>query len=206
MPPSDPNNYSPGVPVTVLGAGTLALTGYNFAGWTTNATGPGNSYASGTFTITANVTLYAVWIPDSLTFSSSGTSIAVTGYLIGPTGPLTLPAGVTSISTGAFSNTLLTSLTLASGLSIGRNAFSNCPNLASVTIPSSVVIIGDTAFQNCAVLVTVNEQASTPPALGANVFQGCPGALRIHVPSAALVAVYQVAAGWIAYAAQIIFP
>ena len=205
-PPSDPGNYSPGQPVTALGAGTLALTGYNFAGWTTNPTGPGASYAAGfTFPMgTSNVTLYAVWIPYFLSFSSSGASIIVTGYLIAPTGPLTLPAGVTSISGGAFSNTGLTSLTLSSGLSIGRNAFSNCTNLASVTIPASVVIIGDTAFLNCTALATVNEQAPAPPTLGVNVFQGCPA--LIHVPFAASVAVYQAAAGWITYAASIVFP
>jgi hypothetical protein len=78
--------------------------------------------------------------------------------------------------------------------------------LASVTIPASVAVIGDTAFQNCTALVTVNEQASTPPALGANVFQNCPAGLRIHVPSAALVAVYQVAAGWVDYTTAIASP
>jgi hypothetical protein len=100
----------------------------------------------------------------------------------------------------------LTSLTLSSGLSIGRNAFLACPSLASVTIPVSVAVIGDSAFQTCAALATVNEQGFTPPALGVNAFQGCSAGLRIHVPSAALVAVYQVAPGWVPYAAAIVFP
>ena len=206
-PPSDPGNYSPGQPVTALGAGTLALTGYNFAGWTTNATGPGASYAAGfTFPMgTSNVTLYAVWIPDFLTFTSSGTSITVTGYLIAPTGPLTLPAGVTSISTGAFSKHGVDQSYPFLRPQHRTERILQLSNLASVTIPASVVIIGDTAFLNCAALATVNEQASTPPALGVNAFQGCP-ASRSMFRLRRLVAVYQAAAGWVTYAASIVFP
>ena len=57
--------YSPGSTVTVLGnSGSLAKTGFTFAGWNTEANGSGTSYLQGnTFTISANTTLYARWTP-----------------------------------------------------------------------------------------------------------------------------------------------
>ncbi len=62
--PTDATAYSSGTTVTVKGnTGNLAKTGWTFAGWNTNATGTGTNYAagSGTFSITANTTLYAKW-------------------------------------------------------------------------------------------------------------------------------------------------
>lgn len=66
--PSDANNYNNGATVTVLGnSGSLSLSGYTFDGWCTTQPAAGSSCggtsraASSTFTITANVTLYAVW-------------------------------------------------------------------------------------------------------------------------------------------------
>ncbi len=62
--PSDATDYNDQTNfiVTVLGAGTLAKTGFNFTGWNTAADGSGTSYAPGaTFVISNNVTLYAQW-------------------------------------------------------------------------------------------------------------------------------------------------
>ncbi len=62
--PTDANSpYSSGTTVTVLGnTGNLAKTGKNFAGWNTAADGSGTTYAAGaTFTISQDVTLYALW-------------------------------------------------------------------------------------------------------------------------------------------------
>ena len=45
-----------------LGSGTIAKTGYTFAGWNTAANGSGTRYDTGTaFTPTQNITLYAQW-------------------------------------------------------------------------------------------------------------------------------------------------
>lgn len=61
------NNYGNGATVTVLGnTGSLAKTGYTFAGWNTKADGSGTTYAAdATFVITGNTTLYAQWTEDS---------------------------------------------------------------------------------------------------------------------------------------------
>ena len=62
--PTDENSpYTEKTLVTVLGnTGSLAKTGYTFGGWNTQADGQGISYSAGaSFTIAADVTLYAQW-------------------------------------------------------------------------------------------------------------------------------------------------
>ena len=62
--PVDANSpYTDGATVTVLGnTASLTKIGYTFAGWNTQAGGGGTGYAAdATFTITADVTLYAQW-------------------------------------------------------------------------------------------------------------------------------------------------
>lgn len=68
--PTDATAYNSGATVTVKGnTGSLARTGYSFGGWNTKADGSGTNYTagSGTFTITANTTLYAKWNPNQYT-------------------------------------------------------------------------------------------------------------------------------------------
>lgn len=61
--PFDANQYKEIETVTVLGQGTLAVTGYVFKGWNTQADGFGTTYqATNTFLMgSVNVTLYAIW-------------------------------------------------------------------------------------------------------------------------------------------------
>ena len=64
--PSDGSSpYASGSIVAVLGnsgSPVLAKSGFTFAGWNTSADGSGTSYSQGnTFTITANIILYARW-------------------------------------------------------------------------------------------------------------------------------------------------
>jgi uncharacterized repeat protein (TIGR02543 family) len=72
--PTDTTPRTSGATVTVLGnTGDLLKTGFNFAGWNTQANGTGTSYAQGsTFTITANMTLYAKWGPLTYTVTYAG--------------------------------------------------------------------------------------------------------------------------------------
>jgi len=65
--------------VTVLGnTGSLAKTGYTFAGWNTEANGTGTSYSQGnTFTINANTILYAKW--TAVPAPSAPTSLSSVG-------------------------------------------------------------------------------------------------------------------------------
>ncbi|MFY7884583.1 MAG: InlB B-repeat-containing protein, partial [Dolichospermum sp.] len=72
--PTDATSYAFGDTPTVLGnTGTLARTGYTFAGWNTLANGLGANYLAGdTFSISANTTLYARWTPNNNTITFNG--------------------------------------------------------------------------------------------------------------------------------------
>lgn len=63
VPTDGSSPYESGTTVTVLGnSGSLANTGSEFVGWNTEENGSGTSYVQGnTFTITANIILYAKW-------------------------------------------------------------------------------------------------------------------------------------------------
>ena len=162
--PTDSKTYQQGATVTVLGnSGNLQYSGYAFAGWNTNADGGGNSYATAaTFSIgRANVTLYAVWIPSNLVFTSFGTRITITGYVLAPSGSMAIPGGITDI---------------------GDSAFSFCSSLTSVTFPSSVTSIGNYAFKNCSGLISAIIPASLT-SLGTGAFYGCSGLTSVAIPS-----------------------
>ena len=64
----DSNDYETGNTVTVLDTNSLAKHGYHFNGWNSAANGGGTDYAvSSTFEMeSADVTLYAKWVLDSL--------------------------------------------------------------------------------------------------------------------------------------------
>lgn len=72
--PTDATKYNTGTTVTVKdNTGSLAKSGWTFAGWNKNNTGTGTNYAagSGTFSISANTTLYAKWT-RTVTWSVNG--------------------------------------------------------------------------------------------------------------------------------------
>ena len=187
--PVDNTNYTQGQLVTTLGnPGNLSMSGFVFAGWTTNPNTTGASYSYTAETTWAmgnsNVTLYAIWIPANLTFSSSGTSITLTGYGTRPTGALVIPPGVTSLGNLVFVNcTGLTSITIPSSVtSIGYQAFQNCPGLTSVTIPPSVTSMGFSVFDACSGLTSINIPASVT-SLGSPPFGYCSSLYTISVES-----------------------
>ena len=80
--PTDATQYTSGTTVTVAAnTGSLVKTGYDFGGWNTKADGTGTNYTAGTgtFSITANTTLYAKWDPETYTVAvvSVGSAIEV---------------------------------------------------------------------------------------------------------------------------------
>lgn len=85
--PEDANAYNLNDFATVLGNGTLARTGYTFAGWTTNSSGAGNVYvAGGTIAVINNTNLYAKWTANTyvVTFDvDGGSSVDSTTYITG---------------------------------------------------------------------------------------------------------------------------
>lgn len=89
--PTDNTEYDRNSSVTVSGNTNLTKTGWTFAGWNTAADGSGTPYAAGnTFSITSNVTLYAMWTctvtwsvnentsacsPETITYDPSGNKV-----------------------------------------------------------------------------------------------------------------------------------
>jgi uncharacterized repeat protein (TIGR02543 family) len=71
VPTDGSSPYNSGTSVTILGnSGSLAKTGFTFAGWNTAANGSGTSYSQGnTLTINANIILYARWTPLPLQYA-----------------------------------------------------------------------------------------------------------------------------------------
>lgn len=85
---------------TALKFNTFAKTGWVFSGWSTNADGTGTSYADGAaITTSADVTLYAKWLPGvthTVTFNSNGS--------VGAPATGSMPDQVSGISTNLLSN------------------------------------------------------------------------------------------------------
>lgn len=77
--PTDPASpYTFGGTATVVGAGSMTRTGFNFVGWNTAANGMGTDYSpTATFTIENHTTLYAKWIPTGsylVTYNGNGST------------------------------------------------------------------------------------------------------------------------------------
>ena len=66
--------------------------------------------------------------------------------------------------------------------SIGKQAFSYCSGLTSVTIPNSVTSIGQNAFQGCSGLTSVTIPNSVT-SIGQFVFFGCSGLKSVAIPN-----------------------
>ncbi len=65
--------------------------------------------------------------------------------------------------------------------SIGRNAFSYCYSLASITIPDSVTNIDSNAFQACTALTSITIPDSVT-SIGSSAFQNCSILTSITIP------------------------
>ena len=90
---------------------------------------------------------------------------------------------VTGIGPMAFSDcTNLAAVSIPYGvLEISDGAFRNCSNLTSVTIPHSVTAIDTFAFQNCTSLRSIHIPSSVKR-LAENAFEGCPNLIVIYDP------------------------
>jgi uncharacterized repeat protein (TIGR02543 family) len=134
--PADTNKYTNGATVTVLdNTGSLARTGYTFAGWNTNAAGTGTDRTpGGTFAMgSVNSTLYAKWTINqcTVTFNSNGGS-AVASQSVNYGSTAVAPAAPIKRSyvlAGWYSDSLLT------------NAFSfSTPITAGITLYAKWII------------------------------------------------------------------
>ncbi len=95
--------------------------------------------------------------------------------------------GVTSITESMFAGcSELTSVTLPSSVvNIGDDAFNSCDKLTSITIPQRVTKVGSRAFSDCANLLSVEFKGDAPD-YGDDVFDGTPRRLVVSVPSGSI--------------------
>lgn len=81
---------------------------------------------------------------------------------------VTIPSGM-SIGKGAFANTSLTSVTLGSVTTVPSMAFAGCKNLA--TVSGNITSVGSGAFAGCTMLSSVTTTSIT--SLGERAFENC---------------------------------
>lgn len=110
--------------------------------------------------------------------------------------------GVKSIGTGAFqSNASVKTVTITgvegSPLKLGKEAFANCAELKSVSLPAQTTEIGASAFNFCRQLASLRIAATEPPKVFRNTFPSkVAGANRVlYVPKGSK-AKYEAVAFW----------
>ena len=91
--------------------------------------------------------------------------------------------GITHIGSNAFSGSKIVAVSLpASLVGIGERAFYKCAGLASVDLPYGLESIERMAFADCGALSLINIPATTR-SIGDRAFEGCIALSRITVPS-----------------------
>ncbi|QBZ97863.1 InlB B-repeat-containing protein [Flavobacterium sangjuense] len=133
---TDATLYNDGATVTVLGLGSITRTGYTFDHWNTAIDNSGISYSQGnTFTINANVILYAQWNINSytLTYDSNGG----TGTQSDPSSPYNYNTNATVLGIGSVVNpgfNFSTWNTAADGSGVNYNPGSSLLMTANTTL------------------------------------------------------------------------
>ena len=164
--------------------GNLAKNGYLFDGWNSLSDGSGIDYAPGTPYSGPDIILYAKWA-------------AIFDYeLIAPASPTPAGGDAEQKAPPVSSDIRIVSLTERGKLlanidipakingykvkEIGDNAFQNCSNIETVTVPETVTSIGAGAFAGCANLNNLTMKGTTPPVAGTGAFPD--SHVRINVP------------------------
>ena len=114
----------------------------------------------------------------SVTWELNAKTLAL---VISGTGAMTDYANANSVPWYSVS-TLIKTATIAEGVTtIGKYAFRDCSNMATVSIPEGVTTIGNYAFAGCSVLETVSIPA-TVTSLGTYAFYSCTGMATVSLP------------------------
>lgn len=93
-----------------------------------------------------------------------------------------VPFGVTHIATGAFARTDLACITLPETVQIiGNAAFSNCDCLETIELSQGITSIEQYAFYGCKKLKAITLPAALK-SIGRNTFEGCSSLTEIEIP------------------------
>lgn len=194
------------IPNTVTNLGSFTFAGC--AGLTSIAI-PNSVTSIGDFAFAGCTSLTSITIPDSVTYIGaavfeecsdldsinvdSGNKVyhsinnciieSKSGELVFGGNHCTIPDGVTSIGSWAFSGADITNIEIPEGVrSIGNGAFFNCGELKSVALPNSLKVIGVQAFSECASLTDLTIPDSVT-FIGDDAFGNCSGLTNICIPS-----------------------
>lgn len=127
--------------------------------------------------------------PPSETIVASGTCGDNLTWKLDDEGTLTISGkgamtewvNIDSAPWKTYSNTINKVVIQPGVTSIGKNAFSLCTNLESITIPKSVTSIGWGAFQGCSSLMSITIPESVT-SIGEDAFYGCENLRSITIP------------------------
>jgi len=146
---------------TVTGGGTYAvgtniqLTATAANGWLFTSWSDGSKNNPYAMTVSATNVTYMANFTVQYTWTTNNGTITITGYR-GAGGTVSIPSTINGFPVTSF----------------GNNAFQNCTNLTSMTIPDSVTNIGSYTFMNCANLTSVT-LGSGITSLAPYTFSGC---------------------------------
>ena len=169
--------------------------GFTFDGWYLDKDVWCESFKADMFLntpLSSDINVYAKWTANyikeglELTLQDSNT-YAVTGYT-GENNVVIIPnrhegLDVTDIAAKAFEdNTTLTSVTIPdSVIKIGEGAFRGCSSLTSISIPDSITSIGNSAFRECTSLASITIPDSIK-SIDNSTFRDCISLTGITIP------------------------
>jgi hypothetical protein len=107
---------------------------------------------------------------------------AVLTKYVGRGGDVVIPEGVKEIAVGAFRGTAVTSVSIPdSVMSIGKDAFLGCQELARVRLPKGIRVIYEKTFYNCPRLTSISIPEGVME-IRYDAFLHCKGLSSVQIP------------------------
>ncbi len=147
---------------------------YIFAGWYTDPNCSDGSEVAFPYTVTENITLYAKWEENFFKYELNESK---TGYIVTYYNRYELPPHLEQ----SFNVVIPQTYQELPVVAIGSGAFEDKYNIASVSLPDSIISIGTGAFRHSSI-----KSINFPSALkyiDAQAFMGCYELLEIEIPS-----------------------
>jgi len=180
-------------------------TGNVFVGWYRDSAGTGAEWNFNTDIVTADITLYAKWTPGYTWYCGKASEKDVAATLTKNNGTLAVSGSKNmkdySSSSKAPWDSLksyIRNVVIETDVpNIGNYAFAETPTITTVTIPVSMIAIGDDAFRNCVGITTIVSLSEVPPAIGGMfTFYGInKPSVKLYVPASGINA-YRSAEHW----------
>ena len=166
---------------TVVITGGTSIGKFAFDGCTslTSVTIPESVTSIGNYAFEDCTSLTSITIPDSVTSIGNYAFEGCSQLIETEKGVSYVDGWVIACDTSSTSVSLRTNTK-----GIADSAFSSCPSIMSITIPSGVASIGENAFYGCSSLESVTFGANSQlTSIGSNAFYNCTSLTSITIPS-----------------------